>query len=143
MFGLENGDVHRFAADAIINTTLWLARRESVFEGRTEVSAALATLKLINRSLEHAENHLLLLGRQSALEKTAAFLLEIDRRLEQPPLVILPMTRQDIADYLGLTIETVARTLSKLRHQGVLSFIGQSQRKIVLHDRPRLAQMAL
>jgi CRP/FNR family nitrogen fixation transcriptional regulator len=143
MFGLENGDVHRFAADAIINTTLWLARRESVFVGRTEVSAALATLKLINRSLEHAENHLLLLGRQSALEKTAAFLLEIDRRLEQPPLVILPMTRQDIADYLGLTIETVARTLSKLRHQGVLSFIGQSQRKIVLHDRPRLAQMAL
>jgi CRP/FNR family transcriptional regulator, nitrogen fixation regulation protein len=94
-----------------------------------------------DRSLEHAENHLLLLGRQSALEKTAAFLLEIDWRLEQPPLVILPMNRRDIADYLGLSIETVARTLSTLRHQGVLSFIGQ--RKIVLRDRPRLAQMAL
>lgn len=143
MFGLENGDVHRFAADAIINTTLWLARRESVFERRTEVSAALATLNLVNRSLEHAENHLLLLGRQTALEKTAAFLLEMDGRLEQPAVIFLPMNRRDIADYVGLSIETVARTLSTLRHQGVLSFIGQSQRKIVLHDRPRLAQMAL
>jgi CRP/FNR family nitrogen fixation transcriptional regulator len=143
IFGLENGDVHRFTADAIIDTTVWLARRESVFGGLTEVGGVAATLKLINRNLEHAENHLLLLGRQTSLERTAAFLLEMDRRLEQPALMILPMSRRDIADYLGLTLETVSRAMSKLRHRGVLSFIGQTQREIVLRDRPKLAQVAL
>jgi CRP/FNR family transcriptional regulator, nitrogen fixation regulation protein len=142
MFGLESGDVHRFTADAIIDTTVWLARRESAFEGLTEVGATAATLKIVNRRLEHAENHLLILGRQNSLEKTAAFLLEMDRRLEQPALMILPMSRRDIADYLGMTIETVSREMSILRHQGILSFIGRSQRKIVLHDRLKLAQIA-
>jgi CRP/FNR family transcriptional regulator, nitrogen fixation regulation protein len=140
IFGFENGDVHHFTADAIVDTTVWLAKRESVFGGLTEVAAI---LKLVNRSLEHAENHLLLLGRQTALEKTAAFLLEMDRRLQQPALMILPMSRRDIADYLGLTIETVSRGLSTLRDRGILSLKGQMQRRIVLHDRPKLAEIAL
>jgi len=140
IFGLENGDVHRFTADAIIDTTVWLARRENMFGGLTEVAA---TLKLVNRSLEHAENHLLLLGRQTALERTAAFLLEMDRRLQQPALMILPMSRRDIADYLGLTLETVSRALSTLRDRGILSLEGKMQRKIALHDRPKLAGIAL
>ena len=143
LFGLESGDVHRFTAATIIDTTVWRARRESVFGGLTEVGAAAAILKLVNRSLERVENHLLLLGRQTALEKTAAFLLEMDRRLDQPALMILPMSRRDIADYLGLTLETVSRALSKLRRQGAVGFVGQTQKKIVLHDRPKLAQIAL
>jgi CRP/FNR family transcriptional regulator, nitrogen fixation regulation protein len=142
IFGLENGDVYRFTADAIIDTTVWLASRESVFGGLTEVGAA-ATLKLVNRSLEHVENHLLLLGRQTSLEKTASFLLEMDRRLEQPAQIILPMSRRDIADYLGLTLETVSRTLSAFQQQGILSFLGRANRTIVLHDRPRLARIGL
>jgi CRP/FNR family transcriptional regulator, nitrogen fixation regulation protein len=143
MFGLESGNVHRFTADAIIDTTVWRARRQSVFGTLSEIGAAAVTLKLVNRSLERVENHLLLLGRQNSLEKTAAFLLEMDRRLEQPVLMILPMSRRDIADYLGMTVETVSREMSILRHQGILSFIGTSQRKIVLHDRPKLAEIAL
>jgi CRP/FNR family nitrogen fixation transcriptional regulator len=83
------------------------------------------------------------LGRQTALERTAAFLLEMDRRLEQQAQMTLPMNRRDIADYLGLTVETVARAMSTLRREGVLSFIGLTQREIVLHDRPKLAQIAL
>jgi len=140
IFGLENGDVYRFTADAIIETTVWLARRESVFSGLTEISAA-ATLKVVNKSLEHVENHLLLLGRQTSLEKTASFLLEMDRRLEQPAMMILPMSRRDIADYLGITLETVSRAMSTLRDEGVLSFVGQTQREIILLDRPKLAQL--
>jgi CRP/FNR family transcriptional regulator, nitrogen fixation regulation protein len=143
IFGFENGDVHRFTADAIIDATVWLAKRENVFEGLTEVRTAAATLKLVNRSLEQAENHLLLLGRQTALERTAAFLLEMDRRMQQPDLMVLPMDRRDIADYLGLTIETVSREISVLRHQGILSVSGRTGRKIVLHDRPKLAEIAL
>jgi CRP/FNR family transcriptional regulator, nitrogen fixation regulation protein len=140
IFGLENGDVYRFTAEAIINTTVWLTRRESLLRGLNEVAA---TLKLVNRSLEHVENHLLLLGRQTSLERTAAFLLEMDRRLEQPPLMILPMSRRDIADYLGLTLETVSPTLSAFQQQGILSFLGRANRTIVLHDRPRLVRIGL
>jgi CRP/FNR family transcriptional regulator, nitrogen fixation regulation protein len=69
--------------------------------------------------------------------------MEMDRRLEKPEVLILPMRRRDIADYLGLTLETVSRALSILRDERVLSFLGKTQRKIVLHHRPKLAQLAL
>jgi CRP-like cAMP-binding protein len=85
----------RRTADAIIDSTVWLTKRESLFRGLTEAAAA---LKLVNRSLEHVENHLLLLGSQTSLERTAAFLPEMDRRLEQPALMMLVMSRRDIAD---------------------------------------------
>jgi CRP/FNR family transcriptional regulator, nitrogen fixation regulation protein len=55
----------------------------------------------------------------------------------------LPMCRRDIADYLGLTLETVSRALSQLHCKGILSFLGQTQRQIVLLDRMRLADMDL
>ena len=51
------------------------------------------------------------------------------------------MCRRDIADYLGLTLETVSRALSVLHDNGVFGFIGQTQRQIVLLDRPKLAQL--
>jgi CRP/FNR family transcriptional regulator, nitrogen fixation regulation protein len=56
--------------------------------------------------------------------------------------LMLPMSRLDIADYLGLTHETVSRTLSVLRRKGILSFPGKSQREILLHHRSKLAQLA-
>jgi CRP/FNR family transcriptional regulator, nitrogen fixation regulation protein len=55
----------------------------------------------------------------------------------------LPMTRRDIGDYLGLTVETVSRALSELHEQGVLDFIGKTQREIVLRDKGRLTQFNL
>jgi CRP/FNR family nitrogen fixation transcriptional regulator len=63
----------------------------------------------VTRDLQHAEDHILLLGR------VAAFLLEINKRMAAPSEMILPMKRFDIADYLGLALETVSRTLSSLR----------------------------
>ena len=62
--------------------------------------------------LRHAEDHMLLLGRKTAMEKVATFLLEMDRRLAKAGMMALPMCRRDIGDYLGLTLETVSRTLS-------------------------------
>jgi CRP/FNR family transcriptional regulator, nitrogen fixation regulation protein len=55
----------------------------------------------------------------------------------------LPMSRRDIADYLGLTLETVSRALSQLHGMGILGFLGQTQRQIVLLDRQRLAALDL
>ena len=82
---------------------------------------------------------MLLLGRKTALERVAAFLLEMDKRLTAVEVMALPMSRLDIADYLGITLETVSRALSELRCAGVLEFVGNHQREIVLRDRVRLA----
>jgi CRP/FNR family transcriptional regulator, nitrogen fixation regulation protein len=142
IFGIEDGKFHRFTAEAIIATTVRIAKRRSLFGDLGEISATNNVRDLVTRSLEHAENHLLLLGRQTALEKVAAFLLEMDRRLDQPKVMGLPMGRRDIADYLGLTVETVSRALSALQKESILSFSGRGQRAIALHDRARLAQRA-
>ena len=86
---------------------------------------------------------MLLLGRKTSLERVAAFLLEMDKRLTGARMVALPMSRRDIADYLGLTLETVSRTLSRLHQAVVLDFNGHNQREIVLRDRQRLANFDL
>jgi CRP/FNR family nitrogen fixation transcriptional regulator len=144
IFGVESGEVHRFTAEAILDTTVMIATRGSLFAGlaRGDIRIAKNIRDLIARSLEHVENHLLLLGRQTALEKVAAFLVEMDRRTGRPAVVVLPMNRRDIADYLGLTLETISRALSTLRDQGILSVIGPMQREVVLHDRHRLERRA-
>jgi CRP/FNR family nitrogen fixation transcriptional regulator len=142
MLAVENCDTHRFTAEAIVDTTLLIAKRRSVFArlAKGDISAANNVRRLVTRTLEHAENQLLLLGRQKSLEKVAAFLMEIDRRLGQPDVMVLPMTRRDIADYLGMTVESVSRSLSVLRDECILSFRGTHQREIVLHDRSKLAE---
>lgn len=83
---------------------------------------------------------MLLLGRKTALERVAAFLLEMDERFDRPHMMTLPMNRQDIADYLGLTLETVSRAFSLSRDQRLLQFDGPSQRQIELLDRNALAK---
>ena len=70
------------------------------------------------------------------------FLFEIDRRLKKPTVIILPMTRRDIADYLGLSLETVSRSLAVLRDQGIIGVEGQ-RREVIIKDRKKLAQVTL
>jgi CRP/FNR family nitrogen fixation transcriptional regulator len=144
VFGVENDEVHRFTAEAIIDTVVWFAKRRSLFAGLTQrdVSVTKNVTELVARSLEHVENHLVLLGRLSALERVAAFLVEMDRRGGKPDVMVLPMNRCDIADYLGLSAETVARAISTLRGEGILSLLGRNHREIVLHDRAKLDQRA-
>ncbi|MBV8697490.1 MAG: helix-turn-helix domain-containing protein [Bradyrhizobium sp.] len=144
IFGLENGPVHRFTAEAIIDTTVRLAKRVSLEHvAETDALVARDLLSMTTSNLQHAEDHMLLLGRKTSLERVAAFLLEMDRRLTAAGIMALPMSRRDIADYLGLTLETVSRALSLLHDKGILGFLGQSQRQIVLLDRPRLAELDL
>ena len=90
------------------------------------------------RNLQHADDHMLLLGRKDALERVAAFLLEMDNRLAGMAGMTLPMTRRDIADYLGLTVETVSRALSRLRRAGVVAFGDGYHREITILDRNQL-----
>lgn len=144
IFGLENGSEHRFTAEAIINTTVRLIKRRSlemVAESDALVSRNL--LSMTTSNLQHAEDHMLLLGRKTSLERVAAFLIEMDRRLAAAEVMPLPMSRRDIADYLGLTLETVSRALSRLNDLEIIGFIGSNQRQIVLLNRRQLASLDL
>ena len=94
--------------------------------------------------LAAAQNQMLLLGRKTAMEKLASFLLHLSERNEEydqdPTLLYVPMTRTDIADYLGLTMETVSRTISKLKQLDVIQCCEQGYIKVC--DRDRLMDLA-
>jgi CRP/FNR family nitrogen fixation transcriptional regulator len=140
VFGLESGNNHRLAAEAIIDTTVRLVKRSNLEQAAdVDVRVARKLWNMTAGELRHAENHMLLLGRKSAMERVANFLLEMDRRLAVAGMMALPMCRRDIGDYLGLTLETVSRALSQLHGEGVLGFSGA--RQIVLRNRQRLQNM--
>lgn len=140
VFGLESGATHRLAAEAVVDTTVRLVRRRSLEQSAgANVQIARSLWTMTAAKLKHAEDHMLLLGQKTAMERVATFLLEMDRRLAVSGMMALPMCRRDIADYLGLTLETVSRTLSQLHAQGVLDFSGA--RQIELRNRDRLHRM--
>jgi CRP/FNR family nitrogen fixation transcriptional regulator len=133
IFGLGNGDFHRFTAEAIVDTTVRLVKRESLErEAKNDPAMVRNLLNLTTSNLHHVENHLLLLGRKSARERVAAFLLEMNCRLTAPYVMALPMPRRDISDYLGLTVETVSRALSEFKRKGYLKLAGPFQRDIIV-----------
>lgn len=121
VFGLEMGEEHALSAEAICNCTISAIKRSALEKlagrdnGITEVLWSLTA-----RELHRAQKHALLLVR-SAQERVASFLLEMADRTADTGWVELPMSRQDIADYLGLTIETVSRALTSLEDQATIA----------------------
>jgi CRP/FNR family nitrogen fixation transcriptional regulator len=140
VFGLDPGSEHRLTAEAITNTTVRLVPRRNLEKAAASNVQVARNLWTITASdLRHAEDHMLLLGRKTAMERVATFLLEMDRRLARAGMMALPMCRRDIGDYLGLTLETVSRALSQLNDEGILMF--SSARQIALRNRQRLSAM--
>ena len=84
---------------------------------------------------------MLLLGRKNSRERVAAFLLEMHGRLPAADVMALPMSRRDIADYLGLTLETVSRELSEFHREGYLRFLNRRHRQIVILNAAGLAEL--
>lgn len=114
MFGFEAGSNHSFFAEAITETTLAVFGRRHMQERSRELLALALT------GMARAQQHLLVIGRQCAAERIAAFLVDLCERLGGGRQLRLPMSRQDIADYLGLTIETVSRVITKLKERSVI-----------------------
>lgn len=143
IFGLENGGRHRFTTEAVVDTVVRLTKIDSL-ESAAKCDGLLmrSLIGMTARNLEHAENHMLLLGRKTALERIAAFLSEMDSRIESGT-TSLPMTRRDIADYLGLSVETVCRGLADLQKAKVLSIESHNHRAIVIRDLQRLRDFDL
>jgi CRP/FNR family nitrogen fixation transcriptional regulator len=140
IFGLETDEAHAFSAEAIGDSQVLVVKR-SAFLSRATRDCAMVT-EIWTQTMTHlqrARNHMLLLGRKNAQERIATFLLDMAERLSLSGEVELPMSRQDIADYLGLTIETVSRTLTQLERDGLISI--PSSRRIVFRNRAALDVM--
>ncbi len=122
MFGLEIGNEHALTAEAITDAKVLIVRR-SVLIGLASLDSAIAQQmwRLTARELARTQNHILLLV-ESAQERVVSFLLEMADRAPDQRTIELLMPRQDIADYLGLTIETVSRTLTSLDREGAIHF---------------------
>jgi CRP/FNR family nitrogen fixation transcriptional regulator len=115
IFGFESDRIHHFFAEAMCATGVRSLR--TAFR-QNELASELLPVAL--QDLVRAQEHLLVLGRQSAVERVAAFLIDMSERQGGLRMIELPMSRTDIADYLGLTIETISRVLSKLRQKGII-----------------------
>jgi CRP/FNR family nitrogen fixation transcriptional regulator len=136
-FGLEPSLEQRATAEALAGTTLLVLRRSALADlAQREVEIARELWLMSARRLERSQDHVLMLGRKNAAERVAGFLVDFAGRVEAREDFELPMSRQDIADYLGLTIETVSRTFSQLEHMGVLK--AHNSRRIRLTDRRAL-----
>ncbi len=140
IFGLEAGPLHRFSAEAVTASVILVLDRRTIMataERDGDLRGRLLTMTV--RELGHAHDHMLLLGRKSATERVVAFLLEMAARQRRAPTVDLPMSRCDIADYLGLTVETISRTLSELESAGAIH--RSTSRRIILRDRVALERL--
>ena len=136
MFGLEAGDMHASSAEAIGDSTILVFKRSAVLAlSARDADAARELWEMTARELQRAHDHMLLLIK-SAQERVASFLMEMAGRGCGIDEVALPMSRQDIADFLGLTIETVSRAIGQLEHAHALAL--PSSRRIALRNRAML-----
>jgi len=139
IFGFETGADHTFSAEAITSTKVLVIKRSAVTAlAVRDSSVAQQLLAMTARELARAQNHIMLLIK-TAQERVAGFLLEMAERMRSGNAVELPMSRQDIADYLGLTIETVSRTLTSLETSAAIEL--PSSRRIVLRNQVALRSL--
>ncbi|MFM9849731.1 MAG: helix-turn-helix domain-containing protein [Hyphomicrobiaceae bacterium] len=140
VFGLEVRAEHGFSAEAITELSVLVAKRSTLTGLADKDRGASDQLwSLFCRELLMAQERALLLGR-TAPERVATFLLQMADRLSCGNSVELPMSRQDIADYLGLTIETVSRTFTCLEDSAAIEI--PTSRRIVIRNRGALNSWA-
>jgi CRP/FNR family transcriptional regulator, nitrogen fixation regulation protein len=122
LFGLDMNGSHRFAAEALSDCVVTVVRR-SVARAKGHEGLERMIWDAAMAELSRTQEHLVLLGRKNACERVAALLLSIAED-QAGAVAELPMGRQDMADYLGLTIETVSRMMTQLQTEGVIELFG-------------------
>lgn len=145
MLGLAFDGGYAYTAETVMPTQICrfaYRKLDALMEELPRLERKIFTMAV--KELAAAQDQMLLLGRKTAKEKVATFLLTLSQRAGQRGLpsspVSLPMSRADIADYLGLTIETVSRTFTQLKREGVIGLpaIGH----VVLADFKALEALA-
>jgi CRP-like cAMP-binding protein len=142
-FGFMQFGNYKFTAEAVGDVVLMCYPQRQV----ARLSSSMPNLRgrllvLLSQRLLGMQDHLVMLGRKTAKERVASFLLHIAERsdAEEDIPFELPMSRQDIADYLGLTIETVCRMLTELKRERIIGIPSLSQ--VVLNDLDALQGLA-
>ena len=139
LFGLETRSQHGLTAEALSDCIVLVANRKALIAAGGDEELRQLIWKATVRDLDRAREHLSLLVRKSASERVASFLMGLaDRCCDE--VVELAMGRQDMADYLGLTIETVSRMITQLQSAKVVEF--KSCRQFRITDRDALLDMA-
>jgi CRP/FNR family nitrogen fixation transcriptional regulator len=139
VFGLEMDDEHHFSAEAITDSTILVVKRSALMSlANDDGDVARRLWTFTARELQRMQEHVLLLTK-TAQERVASFLLDLAKRLAAVEEIEVPMSRQDIADYLGLTIETISRTLTQLQTQAAIAL--PTSRRIVLCNRTALSRL--
>jgi CRP/FNR family transcriptional regulator, nitrogen fixation regulation protein len=119
--GLDAAGSYAFAAEAIVETTLIrYSRRKVEALAAEEPRIGQSLVEIMRSDLAAARERILLLGHMTATERIASFLLDLSAR-RSDGRISLPMTRTDIGDYLGLTMETVSRAFSQLQSGGIIT----------------------
>jgi CRP/FNR family transcriptional regulator len=140
--GIATDGTYAYSAEALEPTEICsMPRRklEAVFSRHPELERRL--LAIISHELSVAQDQMLLLGRKTAVEKVASFILiTADLQPGGDEEVDVPMTRSDIADHLGLTVETVSRTLTKLKAEGLIAL--PTPTRLEIRDRDGLEGVA-
>ncbi|MPZ10848.1 MAG: helix-turn-helix domain-containing protein [Kiloniellaceae bacterium] len=137
--GLARQETYAFSAEAVTLSLLCRFPRhklEALMQRLPKIEQRL--LSIASNELVAAQEQMLLLGRKTAREKTASFLLMLSKRSRQRGQagdpVTVPMSRTDIGDYLGLTTETVSRTFTQLKQEGTIKLLPNHQVSLARRD---------
>jgi CRP/FNR family transcriptional regulator len=129
--GLTHNEAYAYSAETLVPTRLCRFPRQRLEALLGEIPLEQRLLAMASHELAAAQDQMMLLGRKSARERVVSFILMLSNsatrhgRLGDP--VFLPMSRNDIADYLGLTTETVSRTVTLLKKQGLIELLDDKQ----------------
>ena len=139
VFGLESGGQHAFSAEAVVDSKVAVIKRSALMGlASRDNEVARQLWVLTSGELGRVQDHIMLLVK-TAQERVVGFLLEMAGRMPSDKQIELPMSRQDIADYLGLTIETVSRTLTQLENSAAIELA--TSRRVVLRNRVALSRL--
>ena len=139
LFGLEEGNEHSLSAEAIVDSGVRVIKRRTLIRmAGYDRELAQQLLNVTSHEIARVQSHALMLIK-TAQERVGSFILEMAERISVGDLIVLPMSRQDIADHLGVTIETVSRTFTSLEQTAAIAL--PNSRAVVLRDHAALKLM--
>ena len=140
-FGLTNHPTHLLTAEAAADANILFFKRSALISmAKRESRIAKLLLTVTLNELRRTQEHSLLLSRDAKC-RVASFLIDLSKKTRTQTCLDLPMSHQDIADHLGLTIETVSRVITQMENSGVI-VRGRSHRDLILNNRRALVRMA-
>ena len=139
-FGLTEHPTHLLTAEAAADANILFFKRSALFsiaKRERRISDFLLTTTLTE--LQRTQEYSLLISRD-AKGRVASFLIDLSKRIRMQTCPDLPMSHQDIADHLGLTIETLSRVITQMENSGLIAR-GRSHHDLILNNRKALARM--